>query len=203
MGTRERPGELVRRVRQQPFSVVLLDEVEKAHPDVFDLLLGVFDEGRLTDPWGRVTTFRSTVLVMTSNLGVSALRPVGLAQKGTPSYQAEVMNFFRPEFFNRIDSVVSFHPLEPQHILEIAALELKALGGREGLDRRGVTLRWSKQALEHLADRGYDARYGARPLKRTIEQEVVVPLARHLVEHPELRDCFVDVEVHDGRITVY
>jgi ATP-dependent Clp protease ATP-binding subunit ClpC len=203
MGSRERPGELVRRVRRQPFSVVLLDEIEKAHPDVFDLFLGVFDEGRLTDPWGRETTFRSAVLIMTSNLGVSALRPIGLAQKGNPSYQAEVMNFFRPEFFNRIDSIVSFNPLLAEHIHEITVLELKALGKREGLERRGLTLRWSDQAVRYLAGRGYDARYGARPLKRTIEQQVVVPLARHLVEHPELKNCPVDIEVEADQIAVY
>jgi ATP-dependent Clp protease ATP-binding subunit ClpC len=203
MGSRDRPGELVKKVRRQPFSVVLLDEIEKAHPDVFDLFLGVFDEGRLTDPWGRETTFRSTVLIMTSNLGVSALRPIGLANKGNPSYQAEVMNFFRPEFFNRIDAVVSFDPLSAEHIQQITVLELKALSKREGLERRGLKLRWSEQAILHLANRGYDARYGARPLKRTIEQEVVVPLARHLVENPDLESCTVEVEVHKDKITVY
>ena len=200
MGRQDRPGELVRRVRSQPFSVVLLDEIEKAHPDVFDLLLGVFDEGRLTDPWGRETTFKSSIVIMTSNLGVSALRPIGIAQNREPSYNAEVRSFFRPEFFNRIDSVVSFMSLEPSHILEITQLELSALQKREGLERRGISLRWSSKVAEHLAHRGYDARYGARPLKRTIEEEVVVPLARHLVEHPDLHDCFVEVEVHNEKI---
>lgn len=203
MGSRERPGELVKKIRQQPFSVVLLDEIEKAHPDVFDLLLGVFDEGRLTDPWGRETTFRSAVLIMTSNLGVSALQPMGLSQKKTPSYQAEVKNFFRPEFFNRIDVVVGFDPLSPENIQQITGMELEALGQREGLKKRGLTLRWSPEVVQHLADRGYDARYGARPLKRTIEQEVVVPLARHLVEHPDLKNCPVEIEVHDDEINVY
>ena len=200
MGRQDRPGELVRRVRSQPFSVVLLDEIEKAHPDVFDLLLGVFDEGRLTDPWGRETTFKSSIVIMTSNLGVSVLRPIGIAQNREPSYNAEVRSFFRPEFFNRIDSVVSFMSLEPSHILEITQLELSALQKREGLERRGISLRWSSKVAEHLTHRGYDARYGARPLKRTIEEEFVVPLARHLVEHPDLHDCFVEVEVHNEKI---
>jgi ATP-dependent Clp protease ATP-binding subunit ClpC len=202
LGTRTRPGELVRRVREQPFTVVLLDEVEKAHPDVFDLLLGVFDEGRITDPWGRLTTFRSTVIVMTSNLGVSALRPIGINQNKAPSYSAEVMNFFRPEFFNRIDSVVSFDPLEPIHIRAITELELKALGQREGLEKRKLRLRWTDTVLSHLAEEGYDARYGARPLKRTIETQVVVPLARYLVDHPELVDCHIDLEVQDSRLVL-
>lgn len=195
LGDKERPGELVKRVRQQPFTVVLFDEVEKAHPDVFDLLLGVFDEGRLTDPWGRVTTFRSTVIVLTSNLGVSSLRPIGLNQNKTPSYSAEVMSFFRPEFFNRLDSVVSFDPLTPADIQKITVMELKALGRREGMERRDLKLRWTDEVVAYLAELGYDARYGARPLKRTIEEQVVVPLSRHLVEHPDLKDGFIEVEL--------
>ncbi len=202
LGTQASPGELVKRVRQQPFTVVLLDEVEKAHPDVFDLLLGVFDEGRLTDPWGRVTTFRSTIIIMTSNLGVSALRPIGFNQSKTPSYSAEVMNFFRPEFFNRIDAVVSFDPLDQESIKSIARLELKALADREGVARRGLKLKWTEEVVEHLAGLGYDARYGARPLKRTIEKQIVVPLARYLVDFPELLDCEIHVELRDGFIEI-
>lgn len=202
MGSQDRPGELVRRLRQQPFTVVLLDEIEKADPDVFDLLLGVFDEGRLTDRWGRTTTFRSSVLIMTSNLGVSALRPIGINQNKTPSFEAEVMSFFRPEFYNRIDSVVSFSPLEPDHIHAIAGLELKGLGARDGLQRRGLKLRWTEGVISRLADLGYDPRYGARPLKRTIEELVAVPLARYLVDHPELRDCTVDLELQGEEIVL-
>ena len=200
MGSQSRPGELVRRVREQPFTVVLLDEFEKAHPDVFDLLLGVFDEGRLADPWGRTTTFRSAIIIMTSNLGVSALGPLGINQSRPPSYRAEVMSFFRPEFFNRIDSVVSFAPLSPAAIRTITELELKAVGEREGVARRGLRLRWTDAVLDYLCRLGYDARYGARPLKRAIEQQVVVPLARYLVDHPELSDCFIDLEVQDGQV---
>lgn len=200
LGTEARPGELVKRVREQPFTVVLLDEVEKAHPDVFDLLLGVFDEGRLTDPWGRVTTFRSTVIIMTSNLGVASLRPVGFNQSKTPSYSAEIMNFFRPEFFNRIDSVVSFDPLTEESIKKITELELAALAEREGISKRQLRLDWTEAVVEHLSGLGYDARYGARPLKRTIEEQVVVPLARYLVDYPELVDCEIHIELRDGVI---
>lgn len=202
MGSQERPGELVRKVREQPFTVVLLDEFEKAHPDVFDLLLGVFDEGRLTDPWGRVTTFRSAVMIMTSNLGVSSLGPIGINQSRPPSYLAEVTSFFRPEFFNRIDSVVSFSPLDAATISSITELELKSVARREGVARRGVTLRWTAAVLAHLAQLGYDARYGARPLKRAIEENVVVPLARYLVDHPDLVNCPIDLEIEDGRVVL-
>lgn len=202
MGTQTRPGELVRKVREQPFIVVLLDEIEKADPDVFDLLLGVFDEGRLTDPWGRVTTFLSTVIIMTSNLGVSALRPIGINQSRTPSYHAEVRDFFRPEFFNRIDSVVSFEPLSPESIRRIAEMELKAVGEREGMNGRGLSLKWTDEVSSHLAELGYDARYGARPLKRTIEEQVVIPLARYLVENPDLRDGVIYLEKDGERLAL-
>lgn len=202
MGSEARPGELVRRVREQPFTVVLLDEFEKAHPDVFDLLLGVFDEGRLTDPWGRMTTFRSAVLIMTSNLGVSSLGPIGLNQSRPPSYLAEVMSFFRPEFFNRIDRVVSFSPLDPDTITTITEMELAAVARREGVARRGLHLRWTAAVLRHLAQLGYDARYGARPLKRAIEETVVVPLARYLVDYPELVNCPIDLELEGDRIVL-
>lgn len=202
IGSEGRPGELVRRLREQPFTVVLLDEIEKAHPDIFDMLLGVFDEGRLTDPWGRLTTFRSAVIIMTSNLGVSALRPIGINQSRPPSYSAEVRSFFRPEFFNRIDSVVSFDPLSEESIRKIAELELNAVSKREGLESRGLSLRWKDEVLAHLAALGYDARYGARPLKRCIEEQVVIPLARYLVENPDLKNCPIDVELQDGGVVL-
>ena len=105
------PSELIRKIRQQPFTVLLLDEIEKAAPDVFDVLLGVFDEGRLTDRFGRVTNFRSALIVMTSNLGADRQTPVGFDATARPRYRDEAMAFFRPEFFNRIDAVVTFHPL--------------------------------------------------------------------------------------------
>jgi ATP-dependent Clp protease ATP-binding subunit ClpC len=202
LGSSSRPGELVRRVREQPFTVILLDEFEKAHPDVYDLLMGVFDEGRLTDPWGRTTTFRSTVIIMTSNLGVSSLGPVGIKLDRPPSYEAEVMRFFRPEFFNRIDSVIAFSALDPSSILAITKLELQDLGKREGILRRGLTLRWNDELPSYLAEKGYDPRYGARPLKRAIEELVVVPLARYLVEHPELSHSAIDIEVVDGQVLI-
>lgn len=199
LGDQERPGELIRKVRQQPFTVILLDEIEKADPEVFDLLLGVFDEGRLTDRWGRTTTFRSAVLVMTSNLGAAGMRPLGLNPSQEPNFEAEVMKFFRPEFFNRIDSVLTFSALQPQHIEQIARLELEALAQREGLKRRGLKLTWSEAAVSRLAELGYDARLGARPLKRTIEEKVTVSLARFLVDNPGLQQCTIALDCVDDR----
>lgn len=179
---RGEPGELVKQVRRQPFSLLLLDEIEKAAPDVFDTLMGVFDEGRLTDQYGRVTNFRSTIIVMTSNLGAGMSRAVGFEgdNAGTP-YQDVAMKFFRPEFFNRMDAVVTFRPLLPATVRAIARRELDAIAKREGLVRGGVSVAWSDALIEYLAAIGFDARYGARPLQRAIEREVVAPLARWLL----------------------
>ena len=189
------PAEWVRRVREQPFTVVLLDEVEKAAAEVYDVLLGVFDEGRLTDRFGRLTTFRSAILVMTSNLGASVGEPFGLSRQSTGSAEAEVAGFFRPEFFNRLDAVVPFDPLDAATVRRIAVIELTKVAERDGLAERRLRLTWTDAAVAAVAAAGYDRRYGARPLQRTIEQAVVTPLARLLVERPTLRDATVVVDV--------
>jgi ATP-dependent Clp protease ATP-binding subunit ClpC len=178
------PADWIQKIRRQPFTVLLLDEIEKASPDIFDILLGVFDEGRLTDPWGRLTHFKSAVIIMTSNLGSNANEPFGLSQTNSPMYESEAFGFFRPEFFNRIDAVITFDPLSPQIIRAITEKELRDLSKREGLDRAQITLTWTDRLLDHVAAEGYDPRYGARPLQRAIETLIVTPLARYLVEHP-------------------
>ena len=176
------PGPLVKHLRRQPFGVLLLDEIEKAAADVFDTLMGVFDEGRLTDQYGRVTNFRSTIVVMISNLGAGQGRAVGYGgEDAGPAYQDVAMKFFRPEFFNRMDAVVTFRPLLPATVRTIARRELDAIAKREGLVRGGVRVTWSEALVDHLAAVGFDARYGARPLQRAIEREVVAPLARWLL----------------------
>ncbi len=178
------PGELVKQVRRQPFSVLLLDEIEKAAADVFDTLMGVFDEGRLTDQYGRVTNFRSTIIVMTSNLGSGQSRSVGFGGgESGPQYRDAAMRFFRPEFFNRMDQVVTFRPLLPGSVKAITRRELDAITKREGLLRGGIKVVWSDALVEQLASVGFDPRYGARPLQRAVEREVVAPLARWLLEY--------------------
>jgi ATP-dependent Clp protease ATP-binding subunit ClpC len=178
------PADWIQKIRQQPFTLLLLDEIEKAAPEVFDILLAVFDEGRLTDPWGRLTHFTSALIVMTTNLGAGAAGPFGLSRTAGPAYESEAMGFFRPEFFNRIDAVVTFDPLTPQTVRAIAEKELRDLSNREGLTRPGLRLQWTTALVDHLAKEGFDPRYGARPLQRAIESLVVTPLARFLVEHP-------------------
>ena len=195
------PSELIRRIRAQPFSVVLLDEIEKAADEVFDMLLGLFDEGRLTDEDGRVAVFRSAVIVMTSNLGADALRAIGFRRDEAPAYESEAFSFFRPEFFNRFDEVVTFDALDADAVRDITRIELEEISRREGLVRRGLRLAWSDGLVHALAERGFDDRYGARFLQRTINEAVVVPLSRWLVGRGGLRDATIGLDLgEDGRL---
>jgi ATP-dependent Clp protease ATP-binding subunit ClpC len=191
VGDAQGPGSLCAAVRRQPFSVVLLDEVEKAHPAVFDALLGVLGEGRLSDAAGRLTDFRNCVLVMTSNLGADTARPpVGFDAGGAGAaiasarahYKAATEAFFRPELLNRIDDLVPFDPLSREAVREVVRRELARLGQREGLRRSWVTLAPSDALVDALARDGFDPRYGARPLKRVIERRVTAPLAAQLAQ---------------------
>ncbi|WP_020475311.1 AAA family ATPase [Zavarzinella formosa] len=197
------PGVLIRKVRQQPFTVVLFDEVEKASPDVFDVLLGMFDEGRLTDPMGRVTNFRSTLIIMTSNLGADRQRTVGFNPNGAPRYQDEAMAYFRPEFFNRLDRVVTFQPLKEETIRAITRKELTAIGQRDGLSRLKLVIEWTDPLVDQLAKVGYDARYGARPLQRTIEREVVAPFAKWVLSQENLFGAKIVVDWSDGKLAIH
>ncbi|WP_142811381.1 ATP-dependent chaperone ClpB [Tepidiphilus olei] len=178
----EEGGYLTEQVRRKPYSVILFDEVEKAHPDVFNVLLQVLDDGRLTDGQGRTVDFRNTVIVMTSNLGSQRIM-----QMSGDDYQviklavlAEVRGFFRPEFLNRIDEVVVFHPLAEEHIAGVARIQLRRLEAR--LARMDMALEVTEEALRELAKAGYDPVYGARPLKRAIQDLIENPLAKAILE---------------------
>ena len=185
----EEGGQLTEAVRRHPFSVILFDEIEKAHHDVFNVLLQVLDDGRLTDSQGRTVDFKNTVLIMTSNIGSPQI--LEAQQKGLTyeDVRTVVMNelrrHFRPEFLNRVDETVVFHPLETDQLTKIVEIQLERLRAR--LAERRITLTVSKAALRHLGERGYDPVYGARPLKRLIQQELETPIARQLVKG-ELRD---------------
>ena len=181
----EEGGYLTEAVRRRPYSVILLDEVEKAHPDVFNVLLQVLDDGRLTDGQGRTVDFRNTVIVMTSNLGSQMIQE--MAVEDTPEaytrMKAAVMGVvqahFRPEFINRLDDIVVFHPLEKSQIRQIARIQLSGLEKR--LAERGMRLEVSEKALELLGNVGFDPVYGARPLKRAIQQQLENPLAQKIL----------------------
>jgi ATP-dependent Clp protease ATP-binding subunit ClpC len=190
---------LAERVRQQPLSLVLFDEIEKAHPQVFDLLLGVIGEGRLTDRLGRPVDFRMTLVLMTSNLGTSATAPIGFDRAPRESFLREVRRHFRPEFFNRLDEIVAFDPLAPSELRRIVDLLLREAASRVGLVRRGVKLRASEGARQRLAELGHHPTRGARPLKRVIEERVVTPLATRLAADPALADRIVAIVVEGER----
>ena len=178
----EEGGYLTEAVRRKPYSVVLLDEVEKAHSDVFNILLQVMDDGRLTDGQGRTVDFRNTVIVMTSNLGSAIIQEMAAKmdyQKMKAAVMEVVGQHFRPEFINRIDETVVFHPLEKDQINHIANLQISYLKRR--LQAQDLNLEVSKEALDHLAEAGFDPIYGARPLKRTIQQQLENPLAQALL----------------------
>ena len=192
---------LAERVRQQPLAVVLLDEIEKAHPDVLDVLLGVLGEGRLTDSLGRLVDFRSTVIVLTSNLGSGDAAPVGYAE-GETSPLPEVRRYFRPEFFNRLDQVVAFRPLSREDLGRILDLEVARLASRSGLVQRGLRLRLSSEARALLIELGDQPRRGARPLQRALEEHVVAPVAVRMAADPGLRDTELLVTCDGDRIVV-
>ena len=162
---------LVERVRQEPLSLILLDEIEKAHAEVFDLLLAMLGEGRMTDAEGRLVDFRMCLIVMTSNLGVqkTASAGFGAGGSGTRDFLGAVRRHFRPEFFNRIDHVVPFRSLAPADIQQIVQLEVGKLTERVGFEGRGIRLRVTPEAATRLAELGWHPTRGARPLKRVIE----------------------------------
>ena len=187
----EEGGQLTEKVRRKPYSIVLLDEVEKAHPDVFNVLLQILEDGRLTDGQGRVVDFKNTVIVMTSNAGVQTIKKqrtmgFGSADSREKTYEQmrdnimeEVKQVFRPEFLNRVDEIIVFHELTEEDINRIAALMLKAVGKR--LAERGIELEIAPEAVALLAKAGFDPQYGARPLRRTIQRKVEDALSEEIL----------------------
>ena len=208
----EEGGYLTEAVRRRPYSVILLDEVEKAHPDVFNILLQVLDDGRLTDGQGRTVDFRNTVIVMTSNLGSQMIQELssegGTGPDGKPSGEAYtqmkavvmgvVQSHFRPEFINRLDDIVVFHPLDKAQIRSIARIQMSGLEKR--LAERGLKLQLSDDALALLANVGFDPVYGARPLKRAIQQQLENPLAQRILAGEFASGDTVRVDAKGGEL---
>jgi ATP-dependent Clp protease ATP-binding subunit ClpB len=200
----EEGGQLTEQVRRKPYAVILFDEVEKAHPDVFNALLQVLDEGRLTDGQGRTVDFKNTVLVMTSNLGSQMIQSMTLS---SPSYDygalklavmAEVKSQFRPEFINRIDEIVVFHALAEDNIKAIARIQLNVL--KQRLAKMEFEFDVSDAALAQLAKAGFDPVYGARPLKRAIQSEIENPLAKAILEGRFAPKDKIYVDYRNGRM---
>ncbi|EHK5110229.1 ATP-dependent chaperone ClpB [Vibrio parahaemolyticus] len=200
----EEGGYLTEAVRRKPYSVILLDEVEKAHPDVFNILLQVLDDGRLTDGQGRTVDFRNTVVIMTSNLGSSRIQE-NFATLDYQGIKSEVMDVvskhFRPEFLNRVDEIVVFHPLGQEHIKSIASIQLERLAKR--LEEKGYQLEVSDKALDLIAQVGFDPVYGARPLKRAIQKNVENPLAKSILAGEIVPDKKVQLIVTNDQILAH
>ena len=195
----EEGGYLTEAVRRRPYSVILMDEIEKAHPDVFNILLQVLDDGRLTDGHGRTVDLRNTVIVMTSNLGSQRIQE--LSGQGYEAMKTAVMDVvgqhFRPEFINRVDEMVVFHPLDRDQIRMIAGIQLGNL--RKRLESHGFGLDFSDAALDTVGEAGFDPVYGARPLKRAIQNEIENPLAQKILAGDYATGETISVDVEDGR----
>ncbi len=197
----EEGGYLTEAVRRRPYAVILLDEVEKAHPDVFNVLLQVLDDGRLTDGQGRTVDFRNTVIIMTSNLGSQRIQELA-GEANYAQMKAEVMEVvgqhFRPEFINRVDEVVVFHPLGKEHIRSIVDIQVGYL--RKRLVDRDLNLELDDAALDLLGEAGFDPVYGARPLKRAIQHQLENPLAQAILRGEFGPGEKILVTVRDGRL---
>jgi ATP-dependent Clp protease ATP-binding subunit ClpB len=195
----EEGGYLTEAVRRRPYSLLLLDEIEKAHPDVFNILLQVLDDGRLTDGQGRTVDFRNTIVVMTSNLGSHLIQEMS-GEANYEAMKAAVMEVvgthFRPEFINRVDESVVFHPLAVEQIRGIAAIQLRGLQAR--LAERDMALNISDAFMDRLVEVGFDPVYGARPLKRAIQQELENPLAQRLLAGEFQPGETISVDVTEG-----
>jgi len=196
-------GYLTEAVRRRPYSVVLFDEIEKAHPEVFNVFLQILDDGRLTDGQGRTVDFRNTVLIMTSNIGSQFLTELSEASE-RDEMERRVLDalraHFKPEFLNRIDDVILYHQLDRSQIGTISQIQLERVQGL--LAERRITLEVSPEAMNLVADRGYDPQYGARPLKRTIQSMIQDPLATQLLEgrYPEGSTIQVELNATGDRL---
>jgi ATP-dependent Clp protease ATP-binding subunit ClpB len=201
----EEGGQLTDAVRRRPYSVVLFDEVEKAHSDVFNVLLQILDDGRLTDGQGRVVNFKNTIIIMTSNIGSHLILEYSGEAEGEKyasmknSVLNELRRHFRPEFLNRVDEIIVFHALTLENLKYIVDIQLEHL--RKRLDERRIRLELSEEARLHLAKVGYDPVYGARPLKRTIQREIETPLSRLILKGEVKDSTTVQVGISDEQIT--
>ena len=194
----EEGGQLTEAVRRRPYCVLLFDEIEKAHPDVFNLFLQVFDDGRLTDGQGRTVNFTNCVIIMTSNVGSALIKQMGAnldQSAGRGAIMNELDRHFRPEFLNRLDEIIIFHSLSREHILRIVDLQLAKL--RNVLDDRHISFDISQPAKLHLADLGWDPVFGARPLKRAIQRHLHDPLAVAILEGRIADGDHVDIDLDE------
>jgi ATP-dependent Clp protease ATP-binding subunit ClpA len=208
----EEGGQLTEQVRRRPYSVVLFDEIEKAHPEVFNILLQLLDDGRLTDAKGRVVNFKNTIIIMTSNLGNQLLKEVSLgfedkSLKGEAKINEEKMKEsvlealkvqFKPEFINRLDEIIIFHPLAKKEIEKIIDIQLEIV--RKRLVDKRIKLEFTEALKKYLAEKGFDPQFGARPLKRVIQNEILDDLALQIIEGKVKEADKVKIDVVDNKV---
>jgi ATP-dependent Clp protease ATP-binding subunit ClpB len=204
----EEGGQLTAAVRRKPYSVILLDEIEKAHPDVFNILLQVLDDGRLTDNKGRLVDFKNTIIIMTSNIGSHIIQENFSQLSDTNQTEIESKTKYevfellkktvRPEFLNRIDETIMFHPLTRENVKDIAKIQLNILAKR--LKKNGLTISFTKEAIDWLAQIGYDPQFGARPIKRVIQKKVMNDLSKEILSGKITIEDSILVDSFDGEI---
>ncbi len=204
----KREGSSTEAVRRRPYSVVLLDEIEKAHPEIFNLLLQVLDDGRLTDNKGRTVNFKNTIIIMTSNIGAHLImeKSQSITDESKEIIHEEirlkVMDLLRqqlpPEFFNRVDEMIVFHSLNKEEIKKIVQLQFDKLA--QSINKQGVTIEIDSEALDYLARHGYQPEFGARPIKRLIQKEIVNELARSIIEGSVSKDDKITVKFKGGKL---
>ncbi|HXK44958.1 MAG TPA: AAA family ATPase, partial [bacterium] len=194
----EEGGQLTERVRRRPYTVVLLDEIEKAHSEVFNILLQLLDEGRLTDGQGRTVDFRNTVIIMTSNLGSQYFEMFKDQEEIEKKVLELLKSKFRPEFLNRVDEIILFHKLSKSDLLKIVDIQISYLASR--LADKKITIQLTTAARKWLAEHGYDANYGARPLKRLIQKEIENPLAIKLLSGEFTEGSDIEIDESDNKL---
>jgi len=194
----EEGGQLTEAIRRRPYAVILLDEIEKAHPEVFNLLLQVFDDGRLTDSQGRIVNFRNTVIIMTSNIGTAEIRGLEIKNKIEEKIRKELFQYFRPEFLNRIDEIVIFNPLSKSDILKIVDIQLRIL--QERIKQQGMEITFDEKVKEFLCEEGFSPDFGARPLRRLIQKSITNPLSFKILAGELKNKDKIKVSAKDSRI---
>jgi ATP-dependent Clp protease ATP-binding subunit ClpB len=207
----EEGGQLTEAVRRKPYSVILLDEIEKAHPDTFNILLQVLDEGRLTDNKGRIADFKNAIIIMTSNMGSAIIQEkfenlvsgaIGTVESATEAAKVEVLGLLkqlvRPEFLNRIDEIVMFTPLSNENITQIVGLQLKEV--QKMLEKQSITMDATPEAIQYLSEKGYDMQFGARPVKRVIQREVLNQLSKEILANKITTDSIILLDSFDGKL---
>ena len=196
-------GQLTEAVRRKPYSVVLFDEIEKAHPDVFNILLQILDDGRITDSQGRTVDFKNTIIILTSNLGsqylLEGIEPDGsISKEAQEAVMAELRRSFRPEFLNRLDETILFHPLTKENLDGIIDIMVASL--RKRIEDRGLSLAITEEAKSLIIDRGFDPLYGARPLRRYLQSSVETLIARRILSGDLSAGATLTVDVENGEL---